>query len=57
VLICAAGIALPFTPAGAALGFTPPPPAYWPVLLALIVGYAVLAQLAKRWFVRRWGVE
>ena len=57
VLICAAGIALPFTPAGAALGFTPPPPAYWPVLVGLILGYALLAQVAKSWFARRWGVE
>jgi Mg2+-importing ATPase len=56
-LVCAFGIALPFTPAGEALGFTPPPIAYWPVLVALILAYAVLAQLAKMWFVRRWGGE
>src|SRR6185437_12447244 len=55
--ICAAGIALPFTPVGPALGFTPLPAAYWPILLALVLGYTVLAQLAKSWFGQRWGMQ
>ncbi|HET7362941.1 MAG TPA: magnesium-translocating P-type ATPase [Burkholderiales bacterium] len=56
-LICAVGIALPFTPAGEALGFVPLPATYWPIVLALVLGYALLAQLAKTWFVRRWGFD
>ena len=31
VIICAIGIALPFTPIGDALKFTPLPPLYWPI--------------------------
>jgi Mg2+-importing ATPase len=50
------GIVLPFTAAGAALGFTPLPPLYWPLLAVLVLGYALLTHLAKVWFVRRWGM-
>jgi Mg2+-importing ATPase len=32
VVICAVGIALPFTPIGDALKFTPLPPLYWPII-------------------------
>ncbi len=54
--ICAIGIALPFTWAGRALGFVTLPAAFFPVLLAFLLGYAVLAHCAKVWFVRRWGM-
>ncbi|MGE5641364.1 MAG: HAD-IC family P-type ATPase, partial [Clostridia bacterium] len=54
--VCGIGIALPFTPAGAALGFVVLPSLYWPLLAAMLVAYAVLTHLAKTWFVRRWGV-
>jgi hypothetical protein len=32
LIICAIGIALPFTPIGDALKFTPLPPLYWPII-------------------------
>jgi Mg2+-importing ATPase len=54
--VCAVGVALPYTVFGAALGFEPLPAAYWPIITGFMVTYAVLAHLAKRWFVRRWGV-
>ena len=50
------GIALPFTWAGAALGFMPLPRLYWPLVAAMLLSYAVLTHLVKQWFVRRWGM-
>jgi magnesium-transporting ATPase (P-type) len=55
IVICLVGAALPFTWAGAALGFVPPPPAYWPFVIAMLASYALLTHLVKAWFVRRWG--
>jgi len=56
LVICAIGIALPFTWAGSALGFTPLPWLYWPIVAAMLVTYAALTHLVKVWFVRRWGM-
>ena len=56
IIICIAGIALPFTRVGGALGFTPLPELYWPLLAAIVMSYAMLTHLMKVWFVRRWGM-
>jgi P-type Mg2+ transporter len=56
ILICAVGVALPFTWVGASLGFVPLPPLYWPAVIAIIACYAVLTHIVKIWFVRRWGM-
>ncbi|MGZ3272504.1 MAG: magnesium-translocating P-type ATPase [Caulobacteraceae bacterium] len=56
LIICAIGIWLPFSPLADALGFTPLPALYWPIIGAFLVSYAVLTHLVKSWFVRRWGV-
>jgi Mg2+-importing ATPase len=55
-IICAIGISLPFTRIGSALGFTPLPGLYWPLVAAMLVTYAILTHLVKVWFVRRWGL-
>ncbi len=55
-IICAIGVVLPFTPIGQALKFTPLPPLYWPILAGFLLSYALLTQLVKVWFVRRWGM-
>ena len=55
-LICAVGIALPYTWGGSALGFTPLPLLYWPLVVVMLLTYAVLTHLVKVWFVRRWGL-
>jgi Mg2+-importing ATPase len=52
-LILATGIAIPFTPLGHYLGFTAPPPAYWPLLGLTLVCYVVLTQLVKMWLLRK----
>ena len=54
--VCAAGIALPYSVLGPALGFVPLPWAYWPALAVLLLAYCALAHAVKAWFVRRWGL-
>lgn len=49
----AAGVAIPFTPLGAYLGFTAPPPLYWPLLGVTLLSYVVLTQVMKTWLLRR----
>jgi Mg2+-importing ATPase len=56
LIICCVGIALPLTPVGAALGFTPLPWLYWPLVAGMLVAYAVLTHFVKVWFVHRWGM-
>jgi Mg2+-importing ATPase len=56
VIICTIGITLPFTWAGAALGFEPLPGLYWPLVASMLVTYAVLTHVVKVWFTRRWGL-
>jgi Mg2+-importing ATPase len=55
LLIVAVGAYLPFSPLGAALGFTPLPLLYWPLLLGMLLVYVLLTQVVKTWFVRRFG--
>ena len=50
------GAVIPYTPLGTTLGFQPLPALYWPILLAMGLGYAVLTQIVKTWFIRRYGV-
>jgi len=56
LIISAVGIVLPFTWVGNALGFTPLPWLYWPLVTIMLVSYAVLTHVVKVWFVRRWGL-
>jgi Mg2+-importing ATPase len=53
VLVMIAGMWLPYSPIGPALGFTHLPPLYWPLLLATLLGYVLLTQAAKGWLLRR----
>jgi Mg2+-importing ATPase len=53
VLVMLAGLWLPFSPLGPALGFTQLPPLYWPLLLATLFGYVLLTQAVKTWLLRR----
>ena len=48
----AVGVAIPFTPLGDYLGFTPLPPRYWPLLAVSLLGYVVLTQAVKMWLLR-----
>jgi Mg2+-importing ATPase len=46
------GIAIPYTPLNKVLYMTPLPPIYYPFLLANLVMYCILTQIAKRIFIR-----
>jgi P-type Mg2+ transporter len=56
-IICAVGIWLPFSPFAQALGFTPLPPLYWLILVAMLVCYVTLTHVMKSWFHRRFGLS
>jgi Mg2+-importing ATPase len=51
--IVAAGIALPFTPLAAPLGFTPLPALYFLFLASMIILYLLCVEAVKRWLMRR----
>ena len=51
----AAGAWLTVSPLANTLGFVPLPPLYWLYLAAMLLAYAVLTQLVKTWFIRKFG--
>ena len=53
--IMAAGVYLPFSPLGEHLGLVPLPGAYFPWLVAILLGYCVLTQVVKRFYIHRFG--
>jgi Mg2+-importing ATPase len=55
LLVMAIGVAMPVSPLGHYLGFTPLPALYWPLLALTLVCYAALTQAVKMWLLRlRW---
>ncbi|MFO6500987.1 magnesium-translocating P-type ATPase [Serratia marcescens] len=54
-LVMALGIYIPFSPLGALVGLQPLPWEYFPWLAATLVSYCVVAQLMKRFYIRRFG--
>lgn len=57
VTMVALGILLPFTPVGQLFQFEAPPPLFYPVLLAFIVGYLGLVEVLKIRFYKRYAVR
>ena len=55
LIIVAVGAWLTVSPLANTLGFVPLPALYWLLLAAMLLGYAVLTQLVKTWFIRRFG--
>ena len=53
VLIMAIAAWLPYSPLAPALGFTPLPRLYWPLLVATLLCYVVLTQAVKMWLIRK----
>jgi Mg2+-importing ATPase len=49
------GAWLPISPLASTLGFVPLPGRFWLFLAGMLLGYAVLTQLMKTWFLRRFG--
>jgi Mg2+-importing ATPase len=54
--VMAAGVAIPFTPLGEAVGLVPLPWAFFPWLAATLFCYCLLMQLVKRWYIRKFGM-
>src|SRR5450830_155801 len=55
VIIVVAGAWLTVSPLANTLGFVPFPPRYWLFLGVMLLGYAILTQIVKTWFIRRFG--
>ena len=47
------GVALPYMPFGAKLGFTHLPAVYYPILVGFVVCYLALTEIGKSYFYRR----
>lgn len=54
LVACLIAIALPFSPLAPIFGFTPLPWSYWPAIGGFLLGYALLAHIAKSIFVLYW---
>ena len=54
MIIVAVGAWLTVSPLANTLGFVPPP-LYWLLLTIMLLGYALLTQGVKTWFIRRFG--
>jgi P-type Mg2+ transporter len=55
VIIVAVGAWLTVSPLAKTLGFVTLPPMYWLYLAIILLGYAILTQVVKTWFIRRFG--
>lgn len=54
-LIMAIGVLLPMSPLAGYFKLQALPPGYWPFLVAILFGYAVLTTLLKKLYIRRYG--
>ncbi|EOL8971295.1 magnesium-translocating P-type ATPase [Cronobacter dublinensis] len=54
-IVMAVGVAIPFSPLGHWIGLIPLPLAYFPWLACILFAYCVVAQLMKRFYIRRFG--
>jgi Mg2+-importing ATPase len=55
IIIVVAGALLTVSPLANTLGFVQLPPIYWLYLAIMMLGYALLTQVVKSWFMRRFG--
>ena len=51
--VIAAGCYLPFSPAASAVRMVPLPWQYWPLLAFTIMGYCILTQIGKHYFIKK----
>ncbi len=50
VAALAVAAAIPLSPLGSVLGFTAPPPVFWPLLIVIVAAYLTLVEFVKRRF-------
>lgn len=53
-LIMVIGLAIPFTPLAGVLSLVPLPLAYFPWLIGILIGYSLLTQVVKNWYIRKY---
>jgi P-type Mg2+ transporter len=53
VILLVAGLTV--SPLANTLGLVPLPPRYWLFLAIMLLCYAILTQVVKTWFIRRFG--
>lgn len=52
-LVIVLGLIIPFTPIAGVLSMEPLPLAYFPWLIGILLAYALLTQLVKNWYIKR----
>lgn len=57
LLVAVVGIILVNSPLGSAFGFVKLPFMYYPIVALILMGYIVLTQIAKRYYVKKYEVE
>jgi Mg2+-importing ATPase len=55
LIIVTVAALLTVSPLANTLGFVPLPPLYWLLLAILLLGYVILTQVVKTWFIRKFG--
>jgi Mg2+-importing ATPase len=55
ILACIA-LVIPFTPLASALGFVPPPPLYFGILMVLVTAYLILIEAVKKVFLQKYSL-
>lgn len=55
--VLAVAVLLPLTPAGVYLGFVAPPAFFFLILVAILLAYLIVVEVAKQWFFRRFAAE
>jgi Mg2+-importing ATPase len=55
IIIVVVGALLTVSPLANTLGFVALPPLYWMYLAIMMLGYALLTQVVKSWFIKRFG--
>lgn len=57
LIVMSIGIYIPYSPLSGTLGFTPPPLSYFLWLLGILIGYFILTQTVKLWFIGKYGYD
>lgn len=57
ICIVAIGIIIPLSPLAKPFGFVRPPPLYFLALILIVAAYLILVQIAKTWFIRKYGYD
>src|SRR5699024_11611335 len=55
IIIMGIGVYLPYSTVGKSMGFVPLPGSYFLWLIAILIGYAGLIQISKRFYIKKFG--